>query len=85
MPQKQCPWCGHCGPRYREGTPRELIPSAHSDGSDCVCRHVSCQTRLGAIDAGGRYFDGTQWVCVSCGTAPPVTDEERNWLAEEED
>lgn len=72
MSQQCCPWCGHCGPRYDDGTPRADIPGAHSDGSKCVCRHVNAGSRLAALEVGGRYFDRkrNKWVCPSCGTAP---------------
>ena len=75
MPQQQCPWCGHCGPRYDETTPMEERPSAHADGTTCVCRHVTCPSRAVAIRHGGRYWDGA-WVCTACGTAPPATEAE---------
>ena len=73
MPQQCCPWCGHAGPRYDEGTPTEEIPSAHDDGTKCVCRHVDAIDRQHAIEVGGRYWDGAAWVCPWCGTAPPPT------------
>lgn len=83
MPQKQCPWCGHLGPRYctdRESvhyTGDEPLPV---DDHKCVCTHITCQSRRSAIVAGGRYFDGKRWVCLgSCYTAPPLTDEEIEW------
>jgi len=66
MPQQSCPWCSHCGPRYDEGTPRVEIPGAHSDGTTCVCRHITCQSRQEARAVGGRYFDAARcrWVCL---------------------
>lgn len=78
MPQNQCVWCGRLGGRYEEGTPRHEQPGPHDDGSACVCRHVSCSSRQEALIHGGRYFDEQEnrWVCPSCGTAPPPTDEE---------
>lgn len=83
MPQQQCPWCGHCGPRYDEGTPASGRPAAHDDGTPCICRHVTCQSRRSALLAHGRYWDGAAWVCVSCGTAPPPTTEEIEWAVAE--
>jgi len=73
MAQQQCPWCGHCGPRYDETTrlTGEVPPGAHDDGHPCVCRHVTAATRGGALDAGGRYYDHgvSKWLCFACGTA----------------
>lgn len=76
MTQKQCQWCDKCGPRYEEGTPPEERGQPHDDGSACVCRHVSADNRMDALRVGGRYFDGTSWVCPWCGTAPRATAEE---------
>lgn len=76
MPQQQCPWCGHCcGPRYPEGASER--PAAHSDGSSCVCRHVSCEAAAGAFDNGGRFFSRplNRWVCLG-GCEPRRTDDE---------
>ena len=84
MPQQQCPWCGHCGPRYPEGTPLAERPGPHEDGSACRCRHVNANDRLHALQVGGRYWDGASWVCPSCGTAPGATEEEEELLLEEE-
>ncbi len=55
MPQQQCPWCGHCGPRYQES--EKHPPDAHSDGSKCVCKHITCYSRQEARRIGGRYYD----------------------------
>lgn len=67
MPQQQCPWCGHCGPRYQDGTPPAERPSAHSDGSMCVCRHVTTDSPESAYEHGGRYYDRLEgrWICLA--------------------
>jgi predicted RNA-binding Zn-ribbon protein involved in translation (DUF1610 family) len=87
MSQYQCPWCGKVGQRWeREPADRmrgEYGP--HADGSSCICRHVNAQTRLAALRVGGRYWDGTAWVCPSCGTAPGRTPEEADILDSEVD
>lgn len=74
MPQQSCPWCSHCGPRYYEGTPASEIPTAHSDGSSCVCRHITTPSRASALEAHGRYFDRVvgAWRCFGCGTAKRI-------------
>jgi hypothetical protein len=84
MPQKQCPWCGQLGSRYTEDRTSMHYDGPpggpHDDGSPCVCRHVTSPSRRSAILAGGRYWDGTAWVCLGgCGTAPPLTAEEMDW------
>jgi hypothetical protein len=84
MPQLQCQWCGKLGPRYTEDTtdPQYDGPPAgpHDDGSSCVCRHMTCQSRREAILAHGRYWDGQAWVCLGgCKTAPPPTAQEIEW------
>lgn len=84
MSQKQCPWCGRLGARV--GNDANLgagWAQPHADGSTCVCRHVDSHSRLAALRDGGRYWDGSAWVCPSCGTAPPATEEERELLEAE--
>lgn len=55
-------------------TPRMSAASGHD------CNHITCNSRRSAILAGGRYWDGSRWVCLGgCGTAPPLTDEEMDW------
>lgn len=79
MPQYQCPWCGKLGLRW-EREPEDHMQGEygpHADGSRCVCRHVNSSSRAAALRNGGRYWDGSQWVCTQCGTAPPATDSER--------
>lgn len=73
MSQKQCPWCGHCGPRYDESN-GERAHDAHSDGTQCVCRHVTCASRRSAHREHGRYFDenARAWRCFGCGTAREI-------------
>ncbi len=68
--QKQCNWCGKLGARVGEGELREPHAQPHADGSRCVCRHVTAGTRLGALDASGRYWDegARKWLCFACGT-----------------
>lgn len=85
MPQQQCPWCGHCGPRYSENTPTAERPRAHDDGSSCVCRHVNTANRLSALRHGGRYFCDrrNKWVCPWCGTDDPATESEIQLLEAE--
>ena len=84
MPQKQCPWCGKVGDRYREDDPLPR-PKPHDDGSDCVCRHVTTGSRAAAIRDGGRYYHPERgWVCPWCGTDAPASEEELDRAAEEE-
>jgi hypothetical protein len=85
--QKQCPWCGHCGPRYEQGA--EPIGS-HDDGSSCVCRHVTCACGLAAWRDGGRYWDHRlrRWICLGgCGVPHDETlmDEMSRWRDQVED
>lgn len=48
MPQQQqCPWCGHCGPRYPDGMPLSERPRAHSEEAES--RRVSRENRLRAL------------------------------------
>lgn len=85
MPQQQCPWCGRLGARYEEGTATAERPQPHADGSACVCRHPEASGRMSALRVRGRYWDGSAWVCPSCGTAPPATPEELAQAIEDED
>lgn len=57
-----------------KGTPTLERPSAHSDGSACICRHVTTGSRLGAIMAHGRYWDESarKWLCFACGTTARI-------------
>lgn len=83
MPQIQCPWCGRCGPRFREEDPGPR-PGPHDDGSACVCTHITCGSRRSARRAGGRWWDAAsgRWRCEGgCDrkpkvTAPPATAQE---------
>lgn len=82
MSQRQCAWCGQLGERVLDDCDlREPWANPHADGSDCVCRHVSAPSRLSAILAYARYWDGSAWVCTVCGTAPPPTLRERLMVA----
>ena len=83
MSQKQCPWCGALGERVTDDRDlREEWAQPHADGSACVCRHVTAPSRMSAILAGGRYWDGSAWVCTVCGTAPEPTPHEREQIEE---
>lgn len=31
-----------------------------------TCKHVSAGSLPGALEHGGRYFDGERWICVIC-------------------
>ena len=75
MTQKQCPSCGALGCRVDDRDLGAPWAQPHADGSACVCRHVSCGSRLAALRDGGRYWDGRagEWICPVCGTAPGVT------------
>lgn len=67
--QKQCCWCGRLGARYDERELKktgERPPMPHDDGSACVCRHVSAASREAALEVGGRYWNGSKWVCTVC-------------------
>jgi hypothetical protein len=72
--QRQCPWCGRLGPRVSDRDLGAEHAQPHADGSSCVCRHVSCMTRLGALSASGRYFDRgcRRWLCFACGTTQAI-------------
>ncbi len=76
MAQLRCPWCHRLGPYVSERELKEEYADPHADGSECVCRHVRADNRLQAIADGGRYWNGTKWICPSCGTAPAPTEEE---------
>ena len=78
MPQEQCPWCGKCGERYPEGTPKDERGGPHADGSECVCRHVDAHDRRSALYYRGRYFCRRRgrWVCPWCGTDDRPTQDE---------
>jgi hypothetical protein len=82
--QRQCPWCGHCGPRYDPSD--EAPPSPHSDGSACICRHITCGSRRSALRLGGRYYDRQlgRWVCLGgCGgIGSELSDSDQAWLDE---
>lgn len=43
-----------------------------------TCKHVNTNSRLSALDDGGRYYCRTRgrWVCPWCGTDAPGTAEE---------
>ena len=43
---------------------REQYAAPHADGSSCICRHVTCSSRDNAEACGGRYWDGSRWVCL---------------------
>lgn len=82
MSQKQCQWCGALGERVTDDRDlREAWAQPHADGSECVCRHVTAPSRMSAILAHGRYWDGSAWVCVACRTAPEPTLREREQIA----
>lgn len=70
MPQKQCPWCGQLGERYREED--SPIPVGNHK---CICRHVTADTRTSAIYHHGKYWDGANFQCAGCGTLVPTEAE----------
>lgn len=84
--QNVCPWCSKAGTRCEEAFRNQPEYRPHADGSSCVCRHVGevSATRLSALRAFGRYFTPeTGWVCFSCETAPPATEQELTSLEED--
>ena len=47
------------------------------DTTKYKCKHVTCGSRLSALLDYGRYWDGKDFVCVPCGTAPKPAKRER--------
>lgn len=89
MSQRQCPWCGHLGARY-SGEPGPGS-EPHADGSSCVCRHVTADSRAAAWHHGGRYWDGrlARWVCMggcepNAATIVPIAADGSRYTTAEE-
>jgi hypothetical protein len=78
MAQRQCPGCNRLGARVAEADLRSEEAHPHADGSSCVCRHVTASSKQEARRHGGRWFDGSRWVCEGgCYNAPFVAGPER--------
>jgi hypothetical protein len=78
MSQRQCPWCGKLGVKVRKESElftMEAMP--HADGSPCVCRHITCNTKSAARESHGRYFDKTvkKWMCFGCGNGKAIKEK----------
>lgn len=87
MGREQCEWCGRLGQWVDGGEPTAETLGPHDRdrrhdglGPPCRCKHVSEDSRRGAMLYHGCYWADAAWKCVSFGTAPPATDGELAWL-----